>query len=480
MNIHEGHRQASPQGHQRPPAQRETMKFGSAKEIWEIALGELQIQVNQANYNTWLKASTGQSYSAGLFVVGVASPFTREWLEKRLHSLVRKTLMGITGQDMEVEFVLQSIEDPDTPDTRDRTTPTPPPLDRISRLNPRYTFDNFVVGDCNRMAYAASLEAAENPGGNNNPLFIYGGVGLGKTHLLHAIGHLGLARNLQLLYVSGEQFTNEFVAALHDKKTSDFRSKYRNLDLFLVDDVNFILGKEQTQESFFHTFNDLHNACCQIVVSSNQPPQAMAQLREKMRSRFQWGLTAHVEPPALDTRLAILEGMAERRGVDIAPDVLELLAKRIERNIRELEGSLNQLMALARVNRACITREFALDALDDSDIRSPIPLSVTASQIIDAVTSYFGLSPQALSGRQRNREITMARHIAMYLLQEDGHCSLSEVRGLLGGRDRSTITYAFRKVSDSLSSNPALYEHVLALRRHLANPQEPYIRQLSR
>jgi chromosomal replication initiator protein len=305
-------------------------------------------------------------------------------------------------------------------------------------------------------------------------------VGLGKTHLLHAIGHLGLARNLQLLYVSGEQFTNEFVTALHDKKTSDFRSKYRNLDLFLVDDVNFILGKEQTQESFFHTFNDLHNACCQIVVSSNQPPQAMSQLREKMRSRFQWGLTAHVEPPALDTRLAILEGMADRRGVDIAPDVLELLAKRIERNIRELEGSLNQLMALARVNRAPITRDFALEALDDSDIPFPAPLSITPPQILEAVATYVNLAPQALAGRQRNRDITMARHIAMYLLQEEGNCSLSEVRGLLGGRDRSTIIYAHRKVANGLSSGTALHEHVSALRRQLANPTEPHTRRPGR
>ncbi|MEE8471739.1 MAG: chromosomal replication initiator protein DnaA [Dehalococcoidia bacterium] len=463
------------------------MKFGSAKDIWETTLGELQTQVNRANYDTWLKASTGQSYSAGLFVVGVASPFAREWLEKRLRSLVRKTLMGITGQDLDVEFVLRSAGDLETHEvpageTKTRSTPasSPPQPARSSRLNPRYTFDNFVVGDCNRMAYAAALEAAENPGGVNNPLFIYGGVGLGKTHLLHAIGHLGLARNLQLLYVSGEQFTNEFVAALHDKKTSDFRSKYRNLDLFLVDDVNFILGKEQTQESFFHTFNDLHNACCQIVVSSNQPPQAMAQLREKMRSRFQWGLTAHVEPPTLDTRLAILEGMAERRGADISPDVLELLAKRIERNIRELEGSLNQLMALARVNRAPITREFALEALDDSDMPRPAPLSITPPRILEAVTAYFNLTPQALAGRQRNREITMARHIAMYLLQEEGNCSLSEVRSLLGGRDRSTITYAHRKVASGISSDPALHEHVSALRHQLANPSEPHARRLGR
>ncbi|MFQ5826927.1 MAG: chromosomal replication initiator protein DnaA [Dehalococcoidia bacterium] len=457
------------------------MKFGSAQDIWETVLGELQTQVSRANYETWLKDTVGQSYEAGLFVVGVANPFAREWLEKRLRSLIRKTLMRITSQDLDVEFVpllhgrtLPAREVPADPSEKDQPqSPPPPQLARSLRLNSRYTFDRFIVGNCNRMAYAAALEAAENPGGTNNPLFIYGDVGLGKTHLLHAIGHLGLARHLHLLYVSGEQFTNEFVTALRDKKTGDFRSRYRSLDLLLVDDINFILGKEQTQESFFHTFNDLHNANCQIVVSSNQPPSAMSQLREKLRSRFQWGLTVHIEPPDIETRLAILEASAEQRGLSLDHDVLELLAKRLEHNIRELEGSLNQLVALARVNRVRISLEFAIDALGDTYYQSKAPLCSTPSQVIEEVANYFNLSPQALSSRRRSREITQARHIAMYLLQVDSHCSVSEIRRLLGGRDHSTIIYACRKIADSATTNPTLYQHVASLRQHLAYPSEP-------
>ncbi|MFQ5925485.1 MAG: chromosomal replication initiator protein DnaA, partial [Dehalococcoidia bacterium] len=278
------------------------MKERSAVEIWEAVLGELQLQLTNTNYDTWLTDTVGLSYQGDQFVVGVLSPFAIEWLERRLYSLIKKTLIEITGHNLDVHFQIHNGEHSKAARTKGRTylsgsLATSTRKINLSTFNAKYTFDSFIVGNCNRLAHAAALGVAEKPSCIYNPLFLYGGVGLGKTHLLHAIGHFASTSKVRVLYVSTEQFTNEFIKAIRERKTEEFRQKYRSVDVLLMDDIHFIIGKEQTQEGFFHTFNDLHNANRQIVITSDRPPKSMPLLEDRLRSRFGWGLIADIQPP---------------------------------------------------------------------------------------------------------------------------------------------------------------------------------------
>ncbi|MDI6814747.1 MAG: chromosomal replication initiator protein DnaA, partial [Dehalococcoidales bacterium] len=384
------------------------MRAGSAQQIWEAALGELQIQVNKPNYRTWLEKTIGLSYQDNQFVVGVPNTFVAEYLDKNLRSLIEKTLIGLTHHDLKVLFQV---------DTRDQNSPdSSGGREEISlarqvsppRFNPKYTFDSFIVGSCNRLAHAAALGVAKNPGHSHNPLFIYGGAGLGKTHLLQAIGHVALASCIQVLYVSAEQFTNEFINAIRERKTEKFRNKYRSVDMLLIDDIHFISGKEQTEESFYHTFNELHNANRQIAITSDRPPKSLPLLTEQLRSRFEWGLIADIKPPDFETRQAILRAKAEREGTNVAPEVLELIAHRVQQNIRELEGCLNRVIAYAKLVRALITPELAAKALEDIASKEPKNALITPSQIIEAVADSFQLAPSDLKSRKRDKETALA------------------------------------------------------------------------
>ncbi len=283
-------------------------------------------------------------------------------------------------------------------------------------FNSKYTFDSFIVGSCNRLAHAAAREVAENPGHTYNPLFIYGGAGLGKTHLLHAIGNMALGSNLQVLYVNAEQFTNEFVDSVRQKKTSEFRNKYRSVDMLLIDDIQFIGGKKQTERSFFHTFNELHEANHQIAVTSDCPPKSMPLLEERLRSRFEWGLVADIQPPDFEMRLAILREKAEREEVDITPDVLEFIAQQIQYNVRKLEGSLNRVIAYAKLTRAPLTPELAAKVLEDIASKSNNSIRITPCLVIETVADSYHLTPQNLISRERDRETALARQVAMYLI----------------------------------------------------------------
>ena len=435
----------------------------SAKEIWETALGELQLQVSKPNYSTWLKGSVGLSHSEGQFVIGVPTPFAAEWLEKRLRSLVKKTLVGILGEDVEIEFHVSSPHAEDAPSHKQTSGPSYTHRSKTHphpKVNPKYTFENFIHGRCNQLAYAAAQGVAENPGHTYNPLVIQSGVGLGKTHLLHAIGHAAASHGFNVLCVSMEEFTNDFVEAVRGRETGKFRAKFRSPDLLLLDDLHFISGKEQTQQGFFHTFNDLYNANRQIVVTCDRPPKAIPMLDDRISSRLQGGLIVDLQPPDRDTCLSILRAKAAIVHHHALPDdVLEIIADHgYNSNMRDLEGALNRVIAFAKTTRQPPTAQLALEALcAPTDLPIPRP---TPSLIVEIVSEYFRLSPQELVGRRRAPQLSEARQLTMYIIYKQAHCSLKEIGQLLGGRDHSTILEACRKVSTQIDANPQLRTHL--------------------
>lgn len=435
------------------------MGASSAQEIWEAALGELQVQVTPSYYRTWLEKTTGLSYEGDQFVVGVANAFVAEYLNQNQRSLLEKTLIGLTRPDIKVLFRVASARE---------TTASAPTTQPAGKA--RYTFDSFVVSNSNRLAYAAALSAAENPGHGYNPLFLYGGVGLGKTHLLHAIYHAARANNFHALYVSAEQFTNEFVSAIREKSTEEFRHKFRTVDILLIDDIQFISGKEQTEESFFHTFNELHDANRQIVMTSDCPPKSMPRLGARLCSRFEWGLVADIQPPDFETRLAILQAKAEQEKTEVPREVLEFIAQRIQQNIRELEGSLHRAIAYARLFRALLTPELAARALEDiagKGTKNPL----TPDRVIKAVAQSFQLTPDDLKGRKRDRNTALARQLAMYLLKEGTSCSLAQIGLEFGKRDHSTVTHAVQKIAAGMDNDPYLRRKVLDIQQGFSPTQ---------
>ncbi|MBA7644536.1 Chromosomal replication initiator protein DnaA [subsurface metagenome] len=446
------------------------MEAGSAQQIWETALGELQIQVNKPNYRTWLEKTAGLSYQDNQFVVGVPNTFVAEYLDKNQRSLIEKTLIGLTGRDTKVLFQVDARHQNSSGSYSVREEPRP-------RFNSKYTFDSFVTGSCNRLAYAAALGVAENPGSSYNPLFIYGGPGLGKTHLLHAIGHAALANHIQVLYVSSEQFTNEFIKAIQERKTEEFRNKYRSLDMLLIDDIHFITGKEQTEESFFHTFNELHDNNRQMVITSDRSPKAMPLYKTKRRayvpveerlcSRFEWGLIVDIQPPDFETRLAILQAKAKQRGQDVALDVLEFIAQRIQQNIRELEGSLNRVIAYAKLLKALVTPEIAAQALEDIATKRPKGASITPALVIEAVASSFQLATIDIKSRKRDKETALARQVAMYLIRQETNSPLAQIGRELGGREPITVSSACKKIANTINNNAYLRQKILDIQQNL-------------
>jgi chromosomal replication initiator protein len=432
------------------------MEARSAQEIWEAALGELQLQVTRANYRTWLEKTSGLSYQDNQFVVGVPNTFVAEYLDQNQRSLIKKTLIGLTHPGIEVHFRVSS---------RKETAATGQTIHPC--CHSKYTFDSFVVSNCNRLAYAAALSVAENPGGSYNPLFIYGGVGLGKTHLLHASYYLAQANNIKVIYVSAEQFTNEFITALREKSTDEFRRKYRNVDMLLIDDIHFISGKEQTEESFFHTFNELHNANRQIVITSDRPPKSLPLLGDRLCSRLEWGLIADIQPPNFDTRLAILQAKAAQQEVEVALDVLEFIAHRIQQNIRELEGSLNRAIAYAKLFGAILTPELAARAVQDIAGREAGAASITPNLVMEMVAERFQLTPSDLRSRKRDRVTALARHVAMYLIKQTTNCSLAQIGLELGNRDHATVIHACQNIANTMDNDPYLRRKILDIQQGL-------------
>ncbi|MFH1663012.1 MAG: chromosomal replication initiator protein DnaA [Chloroflexota bacterium] len=435
-----------------------------AQDIWEAALGELQLQVNKPNFQTWFSGSKGLTCQGDRFVIGVSNAFIAEYLEKNQRSLIEKTLIGLIGKKVNVSFSVTSTT-PDSPGNC--PVHADAPLTEGMDLNGKYSFDSFIVGGCNRLAHAAALGVAQNPGQGYNPLFIYGGPGLGKTHLLQSIGHMARANNARVLYVSGEHFTNDFINAIREQRTDEFRNKYRSVDVLLIDDIQFISGKEQTEESFFNTFNELHNSNRQIIIASDRPPKSMPLLEDRLRSRFEWGLIVDIQPPELETRLAILRAKAEQAGASAPPDVLEYIAQQIKRNIRELEGGLNRVIAYARLLRAETSTGLAARALKDIAGLPPGPINTAQPALIDTVAIDFNLTPEDLIGRRRDKEVAQARQVAMYLLKKQSNCSLAEIGSILGGRNPSTVSHACEKITADIQASPILRRKIQRIQKKI-------------
>lgn len=435
----------------------------NAQQAWQAALGQLQMEMPKASFDTWVRNAELIRVENNKVRIGVQNAYARDWLESRLSGTFSRLLTGYLDSPVEVEFVVWHRES--EPETSSTVENTARPNGNSSRcLIDRYRFENFVVGASNRMAHAACLAVADKPAHAYNPLFLYGGVGLGKTHLLHAIGNAATDKGLQVLYVSSEDFTNELINAIRTQNTLAFRERYRSIDVLLIDDIQFIAGKESTQEEFFHTFNTLHNQEKQIVLSSDRPPKAMITLEERLRSRFEWGLTVDIQPPDLETRIAILRSKAMRAGREVPMDILTLIARQIQSNIRELEGALTRILAYADLSNQPITDKLVEIALADL---LPQPSAVEPTQILQAVTRAFGVSREKLLGRDRSREVALPRQVAMYLMREIGSLSLPQIGEALGGRDHTTVLYACEKIADQIERDDRLRRQVLSIREQL-------------
>lgn len=444
----------------------------SAKELWEAALGELQIQVTRPNYETWLKGTVGLEYEGGKFTLGAPSPFAAEWLHKRMRPLIEKTLAGIVKTPLEIEIRVHQGREGQSRSysNHDEGVSTNQPsyeLPEQGQLNPKYTFENFIVGSSNMLAHAAAAGVSAEPGLKYNPLFIYAGAGLGKTHLLHAIGNKARKENLTVLYVSAEHFTNDLIVSIRERKTEGFRNKYRGVDILLVDDIQFIRGKEQTQESFFHTFNDLQNNNKQIVITSDQHPKSMVNLEERLISRFEGGLLADIQPPDLETRLAILRAKAELVNMAIQAEALIYLAKKVQTNIRELEGTLNRVVAYSRLTRKNVDMEVVTQAL--ASLPSKPKRTIIPSLVMEKVTEYFNIGETEIKGKSRRKSIALARHIAMYLLREEARQQFTLIGAELGDRDHTTVLHGYQKIANDMEKDPQLKRDIMEIRDLLYN-----------
>jgi chromosomal replication initiator protein len=446
-----------------------------ADQIWQAALGELQLQTSKATFDTWIKPTSVMSYEDGAFAIAVPNAYLQDWWQNRLLSTIKRILTGIVGHSVDVKFVVWGREEREppvsvlngyTPGSASRDANGDTTSRAVGGLNSKYVFDTFVVGPSNRLAHAACQAVAEKPASQYNPLFLYGGVGLGKTHLLHAIGHVAVKKTLQVLYVSSEQFTNDLIDAIRAQNTADFRDKYRTIDVLLIDDIQFIAGKEATQEEFFHTFNALHGNGKQIVMTSDRPPKSLVTLEERLRSRFEWGLIADIQPPDLETRTAILRDKAEHQSVPVPSDVIDLIARQVQSNIRELEGALNRVIAYARTTNTLLTPDMAASALADLMAR---PSTVTLDEVVATVAAFYNVSRDDLLGRGRVKELVHPRQVAMYLAREELQLTLPQIGDALGGRDHTTVIYGVDKITESIDKDDNLRREILALRERLYN-----------
>ncbi len=442
----------------------------NAESAWQATLGQLQMEMPKPAFDTWVRNTELVSCEDGNFIIGVQNAYARDWLESRLSSTVAKLLTGSMNRSVSVQFIVlqkdgiplaESIEDDESVEAAHTTNQKG---GELLSVNNRYTFENFVVGAGNRLAHAACMAVAENPARAYNPLFLYGGVGLGKTHLLHAIGNAYRNRNLQVLYVSSEEFTNDFINSIRAHTSQAFRDKYRRIDILLLDDIQFIANKAQTQEEFFHTFNTLHGQDKQIVITSDRPPKSLVNLEERLRSRVEWGLIADIQPPDLETRLAILHTKAERAGREVPEDILYVIARRVQSNIRELEGALNRVLAFSDLSGLPLTPQLVESALADL---LPHKHQVAPEHVIKAVAVAFGVDPKEMLGRDRSRDVALPRQVAMYMLREDANISLPQIGDALGGRDHTTVMYACDKIADLLERDDRLRRKIVNIREQL-------------
>lgn len=432
--------------------------------MWPRVLELLKNELSEIGYNTWIKTIEPLSCSNTTLELGVPTDFNKGILESRYSTLIQNAVRQVASREYNIAIISSESS---------RRFPTA--NENISNddvsfsiLNPKYTFDTFVIGNSNRLAHAASVAVAESPAKAYNPLFLYGGVGLGKTHLMHAIGHHIMTQNplSKVLYVSSEKFTNELINAIKDDRNEEFRGKYRNIDVLLIDDIQFIGGKERTQEEFFHTFNALHEANKQIIISSDRPPKEITTLEDRLRSRFEWGLTADIQTPDLETRIAILKKKAQQENLFVPNDVLVFIADKVVSNIRELEGALNRVIAYSSLTETEVSVELCNEALKEI-ISANNTKVVNSALIIETVSRYFDLRPDEFKSQKRNRNISFPRQIAMYLCRELTELSLPKIGDEFGGRDHTTVMHAIERIAEDMQSSPDTRRTVDELKRNI-------------
>jgi chromosomal replication initiator protein len=437
-------------------------------DLWSAALHNIEKKISKPSFDTWLKSTKAHSLKGDLLVITAPNEFARDWLEERYSQLVAGILYEITGEELAVKFIIpqnKSAEDVDLPVPPKKTIRDDEHTDfPQNMLIPKYTFDTFVIGSGNRFAHAASLAVAEAPAKAYNPLFIYGGVGLGKTHLMHAIGHYVLEHNpsAKVVYLSSEKFTNEFINSIRDNRAENFRNKYRNVDVLLIDDIQFLAGKESTQEEFFHTFNTLHEDNKQIIISSDRTPREIPTLEDRLRSRFEWGLITDITPPDLETRIAILRKKAKADGLDIPNEVMLYIANQIDSNIRELEGALIRVVAYSSLSNKDINADLAAEALKDI-IPSSKPKMITIHDIQRAVGEQFNIKLEDFKAKKRTKSVAFPRQVAMYLSRELTDYSLPKIGEEFGGRDHTTVIHAHEKISKLLQTDSQLQKQIKEL-----------------
>jgi chromosomal replication initiator protein len=433
--------------------------------------------LSKPSFDTWLKSTKASVFTETQLTICAPNNFAREWLESRYAKMIAHTVFEYTGREVEVKFVLQDTE---APAAKPAQTPAPQPVRQppaledgsiYNLLNPKYTFDTFVIGTGNRFAHAASLAVAEAPAKSYNPLFLYGGVGLGKTHLMHAIGHYVMEHNpgARVLYISSEKFTNEFINAVRDNRGEDFRNKYRTIDVLLIDDIQFLAGKEGTQEEFFHTFNALHEERKQIIISSDRQPKEIPTLEDRLRSRFEWGLITDIQPPDLETRIAILRKKAKAENLDIPNEAMIYIANQVDTNIRELEGALIRVVAYSSLINQDITTHLAAEALKDI-IPSSRPKMITIQDIQQKVGEFYNLKLEEFKARKRTKAVAFPRQVAMYLSRELTDYSLPKIGEAFGGRDHTTVIHAHEKIASAVQQDQDLYKIIQTISDKIKNP----------
>jgi len=438
-----------------------TASPSNPQELWEQTLSLIQGRLPQQSFETWFKPLVLESIEDRRFRVILPNRFFKEWFEEHYLSLLKAALRELLSGEVEVTLLLPEKEvaaprsRSEAPVKRPRRGKEPSTV-----LNPRYTFDTFVVGSSNQLAHAGALAVAEQPAKAYNPLFIYGGVGLGKTHLLHAVGHRALEKHagMSVAYVSSEKFMNDLINAIRFDATPEFRSRYRNLDILLVDDIQFIAGKERTQEEFFHTFNDLYDSAKQIVISSDSLPREIPTLEERLRSRFEWGLIADIQPPDLETKAAILRKKAEVEGARIPDEVSLFVANKVQSNIRELEGSLIRLIAYASLTGREIDLPLAQEVL--RDIAEERERLITPPVIQQAVAEFYSVSVEDLKSKGRHKSIVLPRQVAMYLCRTLTNSSLPDIGQAFGGKDHTTVMHACEKIKRRVAEDDAFRRQI--------------------
>lgn len=455
------------------PKFREGSATENARKIWSAALGQLQLEIPRPNYETWLKPTSAVGLADGTLSISTPSPFAAEMLDKRLSATIHRTVSRVAGRKLTVEFqvvgsngsVPPEMTAEKTVDNSNSNADAPRASSdreidyaRSYALKASFNFDTFVVGPSNRLAHAAAAKVAEAPGSVYNPLYFYSEVGLGKTHLLHAIGHVLSARGLKVMYVSSERFTNEYISAIREGSANRFRERYRSADVLLVDDIQFIASKPQTQEGFFHTFNELHMAGKQIVVTGDEPA-SKSLLQERIQSRLAGGLEVDLQPPDYESRYAILQS----KSPELEPAVLDQIAQRSHQNVRELEGALNRVIAYSQLVGSPVTPELSDLALKSLLSQTPKDMT-TSDEVLAAISEFTGVDIDRIVGKKRDKATAGARRMAMYMLREEAHLTSSRVGQALGGKDHSTVLYAQKRFEQQLENDVAVRQHLAAVR----------------